>query len=80
MLSYLYRLVTDYQRSHGCHPNLVYLNRLHYCMLRQNLAGLRSEEAIVRFLGMNIVISPEICHPDVAWVTSARQKSATARH
>ncbi len=80
MLSYLYRLVTDYQRSHGCHPNLVYLNRLHYCMLRANLAGLDNEEEIARFLGMNIVISPEIRHPDVAWVTSARQKSAVGRH
>lgn len=73
MLSYLYRLAADYERTHGCRPNLVYLNRLHYRMLRENLGGMDDEQQIARFLGMNVFICPDITHPDVAWIGPERR-------
>ena len=69
MLSYLYRLATAFERTHGHRPNLVYINRSHYRMLQQNLAGLNNEEEIAHLLKMDIIISPDTCHPDVAWVS-----------
>ena len=59
MLSYLYRLATAFERTHGHRPNLVYLNRSRYRMLQQNLAGLNNEEEIARHLKMDIIISPD---------------------
>jgi hypothetical protein len=80
MLSYLYRLATGFQHSHGYRPNLVYLNRLHYRMLQENLAGMTGEDEIARFLGMDVIISPDIRHPDVAWMSHGRRKSVAGRH
>ena len=66
MLSFLYRLVETFQREHGMHPNLIYLNRLHYRKLLESLPAMKSHEEISRFLMMEIIISPEIMHPHVA--------------
>ena len=79
MLSYLYRLATAFERTHGHRPNLVYLNRLHYRMLQQNLAGLNNEEEIAHLLKMDIVISPDTCHPDVAWVSPVQRRAVAGR-
>ncbi len=79
MLSYLTRLAAAFERTHGHRPNLVYLNRLHYRMLQENLAGLDNEEEIARLLGMDIVINPDICHPDVAWVSPVRRRAVAGR-
>ncbi len=76
MLSYLYRLAADYERTHGCRPNLVYLNRQHYRMLRENLGGMDSEEQIARFLGMHVFICPDITHPDVARIGPEQRRVA----
>lgn len=76
MLSYLYRLVADYQHTHGCRPNLVYLNRLHYRMLRENLGGIENEEQIAHFLGMHVCICPDLTHPDVARIEPAQRRMA----
>lgn len=79
MLSYLYRLATAFERTHGHRPNLVYLNRLHYRMLQQSLAGLSNEEDIEGLLRMDIVIDPDICHPDVAWVSPVQRHAVAGR-
>jgi len=76
MLSYLYRLAADYQRTHGCRPNLVYLNRQHYRMLCENLGGMHNEEQIARFLGMHVCICPDLTHPDVARIAPERRRVA----
>jgi hypothetical protein len=66
MLSFIYRLIKTFQREHGLHPNLVYLNRQHYQKLLKSLPTMKTHEEISRFLMMEIVISPEIAHPHVA--------------
>ena len=58
MLSYLYRLATAFERTHGHRPNLIYLNRSHYRMLQQNLAGLNNEEEIAHLLKWTLSSAP----------------------
>lgn len=78
MLSYLYRLAASFQRTHHCRPNLLYLSPSHYRMLRENLAGMANEEEVERFVGMDIVISPEVRHPNVAWVSRGQGRRVAA--
>ena len=66
MLSYLVRIVASYERSHGIRPTLLYLNHEHLTALRANLAQLRTDEAISQVLGMEIIVSDETIHPQVA--------------
>jgi hypothetical protein len=78
MLSYLYRLIQGFRREHGRQPNLVYMNESHYRQLIDSLPGMKSEAEIARFLAMEIVISSELLHPDVALVTSRPRSSLIA--
>lgn len=78
MLSYLYRLIQGFKREHGHEPNLVYMNEQHYRQLVDSLPGMNSESEIARFLAMEIVISSELLHPDVALITSTPRGSLTA--
>ena len=78
MLSYLYRLAASFERTHNCRPNLLYLSPLHYRMLQENLAGMASEEEVERFIGMDIIISPEVRHPNVAWVSRGQGRRVAA--
>jgi hypothetical protein len=68
MLSFLYRLVENYHREHGLHPNLLYMNLWHYQKLVECLPGMERREDVTRFLMIEIVISPEVVHPCVAWL------------
>ena len=70
MLSFLYRLVEHYHREHALHPNLLYLNQWHYQKLLDSLPEMKDQEDVSRFLMMQIVISPEVAHPYVAWLPS----------
>lgn len=67
MLSFLYRLATDFEREHGYRPNLLYINPLHFQYLRLELATIKGLGELVRFLGMEIVIVPEACHPHLSY-------------
>ena len=68
MLSFLYRLVEHYHREHGLHPNLLYLSPGHYNKLLECLPEMKDQEEVSRFLMMQVVISPEVVHPYVAWL------------
>lgn len=68
MLSFLYRLIDHYHREHALHPNLLYLNPLHYRKLLECLPEMQSQEEVSRFLMMQIVIDPDALHPHVAWL------------
>ncbi|HSD97156.1 MAG TPA: hypothetical protein VLB06_08435 [Sulfuricaulis sp.] len=68
MLSFLYRLVENYHREHGLHPNLLYVNQQHYQKLLQCLPEMKNQEEVSRFLIMQVVIDPEAAHPYVAWL------------
>jgi len=78
MLSYLYRLIQGFKREHGRQPNLIYMNEQHYRQLLDSLPGMGSDSEVARFLAMDIVISSEILHPDVALLTSQPRGSLTA--
>jgi hypothetical protein len=67
MLSFLYKLATDFEREHGHRPNLLYISPLHFQFLRHDLASIQELGELVRFLGMEIVIEPEACHPHLSF-------------
>ncbi len=67
MLSFLYHLAHDFERSHGYPANLLYINPQHFDALRQALSEIENLDKLTRFLGMDIVISDEATHPHVVW-------------
>jgi len=67
MLSFLYRLATNFEREHGYRANLLYLSPDHLLNLRLELAAIRGLDELVRFLGMEIVIEPSACHPHISY-------------
>lgn len=72
MLSYIFRLVEEFQRQHGVQPNLLYLNKLHMSELRKALASDQTL-SITDLLRMELVISQETTHPHVAWTQTAQR-------
>jgi hypothetical protein len=76
MLSFIYRLIRDFEQEHGIHPNVLYINEVHAHYLRNGFAEHYSYQAIRDLLRMELVISRETVHPHVAWTASvARQAS-----
>ena len=67
MLSHLYRLMASFHRTHGYYPNALTLNAGHYQCLQSSLPRWRGRSELARFLGMVIVVSPEVMHPTVSW-------------
>ena len=68
MLSFLFRLIRAYHREHGFLPNVLYLNDLHYQKLCESLPDLPRHEDLTAFLELEIVISTETAHPNLAWL------------
>jgi hypothetical protein len=69
MLGFLFRLVTDLRRDRAR------MNPDHYQELLQNLADMKGEQNMARFLMMDILISTESAHPDGSRTKSARQET-----
>jgi hypothetical protein len=67
MLSFIYRLVHDFEQEHGIHPNLLYLNPSHLQFLREQLGNEVQLDNIVKLLGMEIMVTNEVIHPHVVW-------------
>ena len=59
MISFIYWLSRNYERSHG-------VNLSHFEHLRQEFSDPDNVEAIRRQLGMNILITPEAVHPHLS--------------
>ena len=73
MLSYIYRIASEFRREHGYAPNTLLLNRQHLARLQLELAGVKMDN-IVEFLGMDIRVELESGHPHVGWFdTPARE-------
>lgn len=68
MLSFLFRLIRAYQREHGFLPNVLYLNELHYQKLCESLPDLSGHDDLSAFLKLEIIISAEATHPNLAWL------------
>jgi hypothetical protein len=69
MLSHIVSLVSNYERSHGVRPNLVYMNETHYECLREELPGVRDHDDVTTIIGVDIALSEEVLRPQVAAVT-----------
>ena len=67
MLSFIYRIATEYEKSHGFQPNLLYLNQEHFDCLCGDLVEIKGLGNICRLLGMQIVLERELLHPHVYW-------------
>jgi len=67
MLSFLYRLATEFEREHGYRPNLLHISPRHFQSLRHDLASISGLGELVQFLGMEIIIEPEINHPHLSF-------------
>ncbi|UCH52311.1 MAG: hypothetical protein JSW09_06660 [Pseudomonadota bacterium] len=78
MLSYLYKLVQGFKREHGCAPNAVYLNESHYQQLVESLPGFVDKDQITQFLAMEVIVSCQMMHPDVALLAAASRSSLSA--
>lgn len=76
MLSFIYRLVRDYESSHGYRPNLLVIHPRHYRNLRQSLPVLSAPVELARFLGMRVLIDGDCVHPHVYWSAIAERKRA----
>ena len=72
MISYLYRLIQQFERQHGIHPNLLYLNEIHAEKLKQDFSDELPYHSITDLLKMELVINKEITHPHVAWTHTAQ--------
>jgi hypothetical protein len=76
MLSFIYRLVRDYESSHGYRPNLLVINPRHYQNLRQSVPVLSAPVELTRFLGMRVLLDGECTHPHVSWSAIAERELA----
>lgn len=76
MLSFINRLVRDFERDHGVHPNLLYLNRFHAEHLKSAFDADYSMQQILDVLDMELIIENDILHPHVAWTNTALRASA----
>jgi hypothetical protein len=76
MLSFIYRLVKQFESGHGYRPNLLEISPEHFSLLRQSLPLLSQRDELNRFLGMRILFSRDAVHPRVAWSAVAEVESA----
>ncbi|GMR09065.1 MAG: hypothetical protein BMS9Abin26_2077 [Gammaproteobacteria bacterium] len=70
MISFINRLVFDFENSHGCRPNTLYLNCEHLDRLQDDFEAGTDIQAIARLLEMEIIISREAVHPHVVRVST----------
>jgi len=76
MLSFIYRLVRDFEKEHGIYPNLLYLNQAHMSVLREQMGSTKQLDEIGKLLGMDIILTQEVTHPHVVWVQLGWQRQA----
>lgn len=69
MLSYILRIMQEFERMHGRHPQVIYLNPRHMRHLTIECPDLFSERRPVP-LGFRIIVLPEeeLPHPKAAWL------------
>lgn len=66
MLSFILALAFRFEREHGYAPNLLYLNAAQFRTLRGELE-ISPQGTLTHALGMQVVISPSLPHPEVAF-------------
>jgi len=66
MLSYIYRIVREFQKAHHCSPNILYLNKEQFHHLRHSFANPDDIDYMSQQLAMHIIISHDALHPHLA--------------
>lgn len=74
MMSFIYWLTRGFERSNdGSKPNVLYINRYHFEHLRQEFADPDDTDAIMRVLGMTIILTEEAVNPHLARIDNPDQ-------
>lgn len=76
MLSYIFRLISDFEKEHGIHPNLLHLNSSHIGYLKMAFKEGYSLHQIMNILEMELIIEEDIIHPHVVWTNIAQSRIA----
>ncbi len=76
MLSFIYRLVHEFEREHGRTPNLLFISPFHLDHLRTQLSRKYATLELRHLLGMEIIVADDIVHPHVEWHLHGRQRKA----
>lgn len=76
MLDYLYRLVAGFEREHGIHPNLLYINAHHIEHLTASFNQKYTLSQIMNMLEMELVIDNYTTHPHVCWSQLSQRKAS----
>lgn len=66
MLSFIYQSAERFRKQHGTRPNMIYMRREHLEQLHHELAPSLGIDTLPRLLGMDIVLSHDYAHPQVA--------------
>jgi hypothetical protein len=77
MLSFIYRLVRDFEIEQGVKPNVLYLSTAHFQRLRQDFVDPDDIEAIINRLDMEIVIDNSALHPHVSRAGISQHQAAS---
>ena len=75
MLSFIYRLVSEFEQEHGYKPNLLYVNEEHAERLTEGFDCQHDLHAIMGLLNMEIIIDKGVIHPHVAWMRMAQKRA-----
>jgi hypothetical protein len=75
MLSFIYRLIRDFEQKHGIHPNLLYLNEYHVKHLIDDVAVDCSLQNITDLLQLDLIVNREVLHPHVIWTQTAYRRA-----
>ena len=67
MLSYICRLVSHFEKSHGVHPNTLYISGEHCDYLKSAFDESFSLGDIMDMLQMDLIIDNGAVHPRVTW-------------
>ena len=67
MLSYIYSVAKEFEQEHGFSPNLLYMNYAQLECLKLQLEDPNDFNAILVFLGMELILEQETINPSVAW-------------
>ena len=63
MLSFIYRLMRDFEVEHGMKPNVLYMNKEHFQWLRHEFVNPEDVRSIIERLDMYLVIDHSVVHP-----------------
>jgi len=78
MLSFIYRLASDFEREHGYPPNVLYISQAHLSRLRHDFSNPADLTAINNFLEMELIMRNDALHPHVGWIHTAQVSVAQA--